>query len=602
MNLGLKWPGRVLMLAALAAAPWLVGDFTLFLLTEILIIGLVAASLGFLTGFAGMPSLGHAAYLGVGGYTTAIVATGLTDHAIIQLVVAVFASGLIAAGTGWIAVRTRGVFFLMITLAFSQLFFSLTQSWQTVTGGSNGFTGIPRVSLIPGDEGATLRGDTAFYFYALIAVVIGYFLLRRVLDSPFGTAMVGIRENAGRMKSLGYGLTTYRLAAFSIAGAAAGFGGSLLVQHVRFISPGDVAFERSALLLIMVIVGGSRTLYGPMIGAGVVILLEHELSSRFSEHWEIWLGAIFIAVVYLFPEGIGGVFRRLGRRVGARPQASRLTTAHTPTAQQARACTVRTDKHEKDGPVLQTVDIGKLYGSLIAVDGVSIALEAGRRHGLIGPNGAGKTTLFHLISGAVPSTSGSIALDGRDITGVSEHERARLGIGRTFQQGSVFDGLAARDNVRLSLMRAAGLHRSTLGRLDRHHGLMNRAEMLLDEVGLAERAGTLAGALSHGERRHLELALTLAPNPAVVMLDEPTAGMTQAEVSAFKELITGLSHGPTFLIVEHDMDVVFGLAEWIFVMNAGVLLEEGPPDHIRRSSRVQEAYLGTNKGDDMAWL
>lgn len=598
------WGVRAAVALGLVAAPFFLSGFMLFLFIEILIIGLVATSLGLLTGFAGMPSLGHAAYMGVGGYTGALVATRLTDHGVIQLLVALVVAGLIAAATGWIAVRTRGVFFLMITLAFAELFFALSQSWGSVTGGSNGFTGIPRPSLIPGDEGVTLSGDVAFYFYTVVVVFIGYFAMRRITRSPFGAVLLGIRENEVRMRSLGFSVASYRLSAFAIAGAIAGYGGALLVQHARFISPSDLSFERSALLLIMVIVGGSKPLYGPMIGAGVIVFLERELSSRFSENWEIWLGGIFILVVYLFPEGIGGMLRRVGTGVERRKSppsfpadsggavdvdASRIDSGET---------TISTEPTDVARIVLTTERVSKSYGSLQAVDGVSVALREGQCHALIGPNGAGKTTLFNLMSGALPATTGRISFNDDDITSLSEPQRARLGLSRTFQQASVFEGLSTVDNVRLALLRAAGIHRNTRSRVDAFGEIEHDALRLLGQVGLGEHAHQRAQTLSHGQRRHLELALALAPQPRVLLLDEPTAGMTQEEVRSFRSLIGTLSGDLTVLIVEHDMDVVFGLAQWVFVMNAGVLLEEGTPTTVRHSPAVREAYLGSYHDDE----
>lgn len=586
-----KWSQRGVTLLLLVLAPLLMNDFLLFLSTEILVLGIVVASLGFLTGWTGMPSLGQAAYFGMGGYATALLAIHVTDLAVVQLLFAAVCGGVLAAATGWIAVRTKGIFFLMITLAFSELFHAWVQVWGDVTGGSNGLSGIPPISLFPGDRASLLLNDAFFYFYVLVAVLLAYAALRRVTDSPYGAVLAGIRENEARMRSLGFAVGLYKLGAFTLVGALAGYGGALLVQHVRFISPGDVAFDRSAIFLVMAIVGGVRTLYGPMIGAAAIVLLEHQLSTLFAEHWEMWLGGIFILAVYFLPEGIGGILQKAGGLLWP-------STGVRSEAQQAQG----TDARRQGAPTAYAATIGarteslsKAYGALQAVTDVSLILRPGRTHALIGPNGAGKSTLFHLFAGSLAPSGGLIWLGEENVTRLPEHKRARLGLARMFQQPSIFPGVSAQENVTLALLRRAGVHWDLSSRLEKRHDLLGRADGLLQQVRLDEVALEKAGNLSHGQQRHLELAIGLASEPGLLLLDEPTAGMTPAEVVAFRALITQLPANLTILIVEHDMDVVFDLAEWVFVMNAGLLLEQGPPEQIKASAAVQEAYLGVER-------
>lgn len=306
---------KVAAVAALVAAPLALSDFRLFLLTEVLITGLLASSLGLLVGFTGLPSLGHAGYFGVGGYTAALVATRLTSNGFVQIAAAVVLASLVALMTGWLAVRTRGVTFLMLTLAFAQLVFTLAASWTPVTGGTSGLAGIPSVTLLPGN-GLVLDSDRGFYFYILIAFLLGYAVLRQVVASPFGHALVGVRENESRMASLGYSVAGYKLASFCIAGAVAGYAGGLFVQHNRFVSPDNISFLVSALVMIMVIVGGVRTLVGPVIGAAVVLLLRDQLSSLLLDGWQLVLGIIFVLIVYAAPRGLVGLAVALHRAVG----------------------------------------------------------------------------------------------------------------------------------------------------------------------------------------------------------------------------------------------------------------------------------------------
>lgn len=308
------------VLALFAVAPALLSDFRLFLLTEILVFGLFAASLDLLVGYGGLPSLGHAAYLGVGSYATALVAIHYTGDAFAGLAAGGAAGGAIALVTGLLAVRTRGVYFLMLTLAFAQLLFTLAITWDSLTEGANGLP-TPQVTL-PGDEGeSVLAGRNGFYYYALIAFLVGMTVLWAVVRSPFGRALRGVRENEPRMRSLGYGVGRYKLAAFCIAGAVAGFAGALTVQQASYMSPSGMSFEISALALIAVIVGGRATLVGPVLGAAFVFVIRDELSSAFAENWRLVLGLVFVFVVYVLPRGIGGIPASVWALRGRRPVA-----------------------------------------------------------------------------------------------------------------------------------------------------------------------------------------------------------------------------------------------------------------------------------------
>jgi branched-chain amino acid transport system ATP-binding protein len=250
--------------------------------------------------------------------------------------------------------------------------------------------------------------------------------------------------------------------------------------------------------------------------------------------------------------------------------------------------------------VVELQDVGRRYGELRAVDGVTLAVEAGARHAVIGPNGAGKSTLFHLISGTVRPTSGRVRFAGVDVTRWGPHRRTRLGMGRTFQHSSLFDGLTACENVAVAVQRKLGHAHNLVVPTARYTDVAGRSEELLALVGLGELGEAEVGSLSYGHRRQLEVALALATEPALLLLDEPTAGMSRDEAERFLQLIAALPGELTIMIVEHDMDVVFGLATVISVLDAGSLIASGSPDEIRTSAAVQEAYLGP--GDRMEEL
>ena len=325
----------LLAVAVLVAAPFLVSDFRVGLLTIVVAWALFAASLDLLIGYTGLPSLGHALFFGAGGYTAAIVADRLVADALVTLLAATVVSALVAVVAGALAVRTRGTYFLMLTLALAQIGYTVALTWTDVTGGSNGKP-TPTFTF-PGFELSPSTNRIGFYFYTLGAAAVGYALLRVVVASPFGRALVGIRENEARMRAIGYRPVGYKLAAFTLSGAVAGYAGALLVQFERFASTSLVSFGTAALVLVMVIVGGRGTLYGPVLGAAAVLLLREELQTRVDSAgvelfrigdtiievpgWELYLGVIFVLIVYFLPQGVGGLARQLRGGRGGRPGA-----------------------------------------------------------------------------------------------------------------------------------------------------------------------------------------------------------------------------------------------------------------------------------------
>jgi branched-chain amino acid transport system ATP-binding protein len=243
--------------------------------------------------------------------------------------------------------------------------------------------------------------------------------------------------------------------------------------------------------------------------------------------------------------------------------------------------------------------VSKQYGSLMAVDGVTLGIESGARHALIGPNGAGKSTLFGLIAGTSATTAGTIALAGEDITRRSDSWRARVGVAKTFQHSSLFLSLSVADNIALAAQRLTGHGLRIRTRAAHCPGVAEEVERCLALVGLADRPQVRVSALSHGERRQLEVAVALATRPRLLLLDEPTAGMSAAESGRFVELVESLPPDVTVLLIEHDLDVVFRLADRISVLHLGKLLADGTPEQVRADEVVQQAYLGSGAAREL---
>jgi branched-chain amino acid transport system ATP-binding protein len=247
---------------------------------------------------------------------------------------------------------------------------------------------------------------------------------------------------------------------------------------------------------------------------------------------------------------------------------------------------------------LQVDGLVKHFGGVTAVNGVSLTVEPGERHAIIGPNGAGKSTLFNLIAGELAPTAGAVSLDGRDITHLPVHQRTRLGVGRTFQRNNLLPGLTVLENVWLAVQQRQGIGRHWFRAATHFTAVRERAEAILAQVGLLPEGEALVKELAYGQQRALEIALALATDPTILLLDEPTAGMSPAETAEMTRLISTLPRALTLLIVEHDMDVVFSLADRLTVLHYGQVVSQGTPAAVRADPLAQKIYLGGLTADE----
>ncbi len=316
---------RVLLIAliavALLAVPWTFGAFTVSTFTRAIVFAVLAMAVNLLTGVAGLPTLGQAAYFGVGAYTGALVSIHWSELGVVQLVVATLAGVVAALLTGPLAIRGRGVAFLMITLAIGEIGYSAAGRLDAVTGGSDGLSGIPPVVVLPGMEGLVNEG--LIYYYVLAVAVLVYLGVAALLRSPFGLTLRGLRDNEERLRAVGYRTDAYALWVYVYAGGLAGLAGSLWVSSQRFVAPGDMGFEVAALALLAVIVGGVGSMWGACLGAALVIFTQDYFGQMVAGHAPLLLGGLFVLAVYLLPKGIAGgraqwrsLFPSLGSRSG----------------------------------------------------------------------------------------------------------------------------------------------------------------------------------------------------------------------------------------------------------------------------------------------
>lgn len=308
MNPKIKLLTFALLGLFLLSVPLLFSSFYTTLAIQALIFGIFAMSLDILVGYTALPSLGHAAYFGIAGYSSALFSMHITRHIVPGLLVGLGAAFILAVFFGLLALRTKGVYFLMITLALAQVVWAIAFKWRAVTGGSDGIPGVPRPVLIS-NEYNYLADTGPYYFVVLFLFIACFYLMKRFVHSPFGLALEGIRESESRMEALGFNIWWYKYTAFIFSGAFAGISGSLFIYFNQFVSASDLNLHLSGTVFLMVILGGSGTLYGPAIGALIIVFLEHLISAG-TERWLLILGIIYVLVVMYMPDGIVGTLKR----------------------------------------------------------------------------------------------------------------------------------------------------------------------------------------------------------------------------------------------------------------------------------------------------
>jgi branched-chain amino acid transport system permease protein len=570
--------------------------FSYDLMERVLDWGILGIGFDLLFGWTGLLSFGQAAFYGTGGFVTAWLLLSGGMHSVwLALALGTIAAGFAGLFVGWFAVRRIGIYFAMITLAFGQMaFFIENNPLSDYTGGENGLPGVPVPTVGWGSWAFRVETGQPMY-WALAAFFLASFILgRRIIHSPFGVVLRAIKQNTVRAAMVGHAVPRYKLAAFVIAALFAGLAGGLLGVLQSFMPPDAFTLDTSGQLVVQTVIGGVGTLVGPAVGATVWLWLRDNLQliPGIGPLWKLILGVVFVVLVIALRRGICGEIRAAWQRrrhvlIAAAPPRPIAVPQTIPLA--APQVLVR-----QDAPALQTHDLARHYGGLRAVDGVSFDVRSRSVHAVIGPNGAGKSTLFKMLLDEVQPSEGEVLLYGRRITGLGATRTAQLGIGKSNQLNHLFLELTPRENLRIAaLARKRGSFRlDMLRRADSIAEVEWQIDAVLATMELSDRADVPAHILAYGEKRRLEIGLALATGPHVLLLDEPLAGMSPAERTSTRSLIRTIGRDRTLVIVEHDMDAVFELAERITVLYEGRMLAEGSPDEIQRNQAVQDAYLG----------
>jgi branched-chain amino acid transport system permease protein len=603
----------------LIAAPFLLPHigFAPNTVNRILVWGLFGIGFDILFGFTGLLSFGQSAFYGTCGFVAAYLLTRAGfPYVVPALIIGMIAAAAVGYLIGLIALRRTGIYFAMITVAIAEVFyfveFNPLADW---TGGENGLPGVPTPSIHLGFT--TLHFTTGWSLYQFLALCyfIGIVIALRIVRSPVGAILSAIRDNPLRAIAVGHNIHGYKLAAFVIAAAYAGFAGGLLGVLQAFMPPDAFTFDTSGQLVMQTAIGGRGTLFGPLVGATVWLFLQDFLQAALGlgAAWKLVLGIVFVLLVCFLRRGIiGGLEDLYGWITGKRgkvgepdeakaepidsapyqPKEAVVTAEPVPLATAARR---RAGEHvAHDGPILQASGLTKRYGGLIANNDVDFVVNRGELRGIIGPNGAGKTTFFKMLTCEIQPTSGKIVFDGRDITGMNVTNVCQLGLTKSYQVNQLFSGLTVRENLVIAaLAELRGKFKLDLFRsLDSIPGLNEQVERTLGLVNLSSRSATPVSQLAYGEKRRLEIGLALATSPKLLLLDEPLAGMSPRERAETVKLLKSISRGRTMIVIDHDMDALFEMVERVTVLQEGRVLVEGTPEEIKNNPLVQEAYLG----------
>ena len=566
-------------------------------------------SLNLLMGYAGQISLGQFAFLGVGAFTSGII-TGSSRLALpfaVGIPAAAAAGAAVALLVGLPALRLRGLYLAVATMALN---FAMGESLFRANYISRGAAGVelPRPSF-----GATTLTHNYDYLAVLAVLLVGlWWFDTNVTRTKLGRAFHAIRTDETVAASFGVDVARYKLLAFVLSGAFAGIAGVMFGHLFQFVNSESFDYQRSLLVVIIVVVGGLGSRAGVLASALFYAIFPILLIDAFGDGFrgfDLIVGAVLLMfTMSRHPTGLAGAMReaRDRRRSGGSrrhirrlepPEASeeeipKLPDLPRPTGLPARVVAV-------EGPLLSASGISVRFGGLAALQDVSLDVARGRIVGLIGPNGAGKTTLFNAIAGALRPQAGRVQFLGRDVSDAPAHVRARLGLGRTFQLIGLAKDQTLRENLLLAQHVVAGydvgsalLHLPRASRVERE--LRTRADEAIAALGFERYADTPVQQLSHGQQRIVELGCLLVTAPELVMLDEPSAGMAPGAAENLAVRLRDIRDdlGRTVLLIEHNIPLVLDVCDELYVLSSGTMLAHGDPEDVVRRDDVITAYLG----------
>ena len=605
----------VLSLGVSANSPFYLPPYLVQLLGKYLCYAILAVALDLVWGYCGILSLGHGAFFALGGYamgmylmrqigTRGVYANPILPDFMVFLnwkelpvawwgfnwfpyamLMVVLVPGLLALAFGWFAFRSRvtGVYLSIITQAMTFALFKEFFRNDFGFGGNNGLTDFKDLLGFSLQSAST---KAALFSASAIVLILAYVASRAIIGSKYGKALVAVRDAESRMRFLGYRVANYKLFVFVVSAIIAGIAGALYVPQVGIINPSEFAPGNSIEAAIWVAVGGRGTLIGAAIGAIAVNFAKTFFTGAFPEYWLYGLGLLFVLTTLFLPKGLLGLALKGRERATAPSRARRGDRGRRRTVSLA----------ETANPTL-TQSLLYLDGVSVSFDGykalrsLSLMLQPGEMRAIIGPNGAGKTTMMDVITGKTRPDEGEVMFDGRhDLTKLDEAEIATLGVGRKFQKPTVFENHTVEDNLLLATKAPRSVRATLFGREDPK--TLETIDVILATTRLADHRARIAGSLSHGQKQWLEIGMLLAQDPKLLLVDEPVAGMTDAETAATADLLREIARDHSVIVVEHDMHFVRELGVKVTCLHEGSVLAEGTLDQVSADPRVVEVYLG----------
>ena len=564
---------------AIWVAPLVLDSFAVNVLTRSLIYAILAVTVDLLWGYAGILTFGQAAFFGAGAYAAAIVATqmGATPAWLLAgLALAILAPMALGLVVGWLSFYhgSTPLYASVISLVLPIVVTQLVYSGGTFTGSSSGLVGYDTLPL-------ELEGFFRLAGLALVATTLGAWIFVR---SDAGKVLVAIRDNDLRCAYLGLNTKRIQILLMTVLAGIAGLAGFLFAHASGVVAPENTGFLFGTELVIWVALGGRGTLLGPALGTLAIDYCSASLSGDLPFLWQLLLGTAFVVIIIVMPEGMAGLARRaLGMAFPSGPRADAI--ALTPLA--PASPTNRTGQ-----PILLDVaDLARSFGSLSVLRDITLTVGQGELVSLVGPNGAGKTTLMRCLSDGTEPFKGAATIAGRPIAGLTPDRIVALGVGRKFQVASIFESLSVADCLRLA--RAAADPPSPF-RAARDLRLPAASVDILKLTGLDRLLASPARLLSHGQKQALELAMVMALEPRLILLDEPTAGLTKTERTTIGAILRKLTaeSGIAAILVEHDLDFVRQISSRIVVLHQGRLVLDGTVEEVVNSETVRTIYTG----------
>jgi branched-chain amino acid transport system permease protein len=573
-------------------------DYLVSVLVIILIYAVLVQSLNLIMGYTGVLSMSHAVFYGVGAYTAALISVHLGYNFIVGTVAGFLLAALIGALLATPSLRIRDEYLIVFTIGFQMVVYEFINTAVSITKGPGGITDIPFAKLF----GFKFDSSLKFLSLVLFMAFICFAVIWRVVHSPFGRVLKATREDESACRAVGKNTLQFKVLAFALGGGIAAIAGSSLAYFITFISPVSFTVDVSIFIIVMVVLGGVASFWGPLAGALILVGLPEVLrflpgtSDSADIIREIFYGFILMFMMVFRPQGI---LPEYTAKVKKYQIPVDLAVEGIPYGNDQEEKATVSDEETLLPPVMEIKGLSKSFGGLQAVSNASIALTAGKITGLIGPNGCGKTTLFNVITGFLNSDNGKVYLRGQEITGQTPYKLTNYGLTRSWQDVRIFKGMTVLDNVLVAHPKQSGENLIQLffspwrvAREEQEN--LNKALGYLNLVGMLDKAGQLAGSLSTAEQKLVALARLLATECPVLLLDEPTAALDRESVERIIKLIRDIARRGrrTILLIEHNLDVVRGLVEEAYFMSEGQVLAYGKPSELMANRKLTEVYFG----------